>query len=100
MLTKNDNFKYCNIHIIIMKDPTKMDYKEAGEALNQLRCYESKYDCEAVVVKIQNLQLGSSFDIMPLEYAEEEMKSHNGPEIYLKIFTKDYLHNKSVNPDT
>ena len=84
---------------MIMKDPAKMDCKESEKALAQLRSYENKFGCEAAVVKIQNLHLGSSYVIMPVNDAAEGMKDCGGPEIYLKMFTKDYFSKKS-HPDT
>jgi len=77
-----------------MKDPSKMNPREAEEALARLEAYEKKYSVKAAIVKIQNLQLGSSYNVMPLDDAEEGMKDKQGPEIYLEIFTKDYFHKK------
>jgi len=82
-----------------MKDPSKMNSREAEDALAQLESYEKKYFIKAVIVKIQNLQLGSCYAVMPLDDAEEGMKNNNGPELYLKLFTKDYLQ-KRMHTDT
>lgn len=83
-----------------MKDPEKMNETEIRGALAKLEAYEEKYNCEAVMVEIQNFQLGALYRIMPAEMANKRMKNHKGPEIYLEIFTKDYFYNKVRNSDT
>ncbi len=67
------------------------DKSDIDGTIAELEEFERMQGMPAVVVKRQNLSLGSSYDIVLAEEAKRRLGKWEGSEAYLKLWDKNYF---------
>lgn len=67
------------------------DLSDIEDTIAGLEEFERMHGTPAVVVKRQNLSLGSSYDFAPIEEAKRRLGKWENSETYLKLWDKEYF---------